>query len=255
MTCRWTSGCRQFRPCRPLGVWALPLGGLLLGLITWTWARRRPGPAVDPVEANALHGGRMSTRDSLFVGLQSVLSNGFGASVGLEAAYAQLGAGFASLTGGALNLRRSDLRAFVGAGAGAGIAAAFGAPLTGAFYAFEIIIGSYTVANIAPVVAATLAGALVSRLLHAEPMVIHAEITDTLSNSHYLLFAMLGPDLRRPRGRDHAPGGLDRGRGVQAAWTEVAATGPGRRLAGRSGLGRAAYLVGGSRGHGPRSGH
>ena len=173
-------------------VWALPVGGFLLGLITWAWARRRPGPAVDPVEANALHGGRMSTRDSLFVGLQSVLSNGFGASVGLEAAYAQLGAGFASLTGGALNLRRSDLRAFVGAGAGAGIAAAFGAPLTGAFYAFEIIIGSYTVANIAPVVAATLAGALVSRLLHAEPMVIHAEITDTLSNSHYLLFAMLG---------------------------------------------------------------
>jgi CIC family chloride channel protein len=124
--------------------------------------------------------------------LQSVLSNGFGASVGLEAAYAQLGGGFASLTGGALNLRRSDLRAFVGAGAGAGIAAAFGAPLTGAFYAFEIIIGSYTVANIAPVVAATLAGALVSRLLHAEPMVIHAGITDSPSSGHYLLFALLG---------------------------------------------------------------
>ena len=56
------------------------------------------------MEANALHGGRMSIRDSLFVGLQSVLSNGFGASVGLEAAYAQLGGGVASLTGGALNL-------------------------------------------------------------------------------------------------------------------------------------------------------
>ena len=134
-------------------VLVLPVGGLLLGAVTAAWLRRRPKPVVDPVEANALRGGRMSARDSAFVGVQSLISNGFGASVGLEAAYVQLGSGLASLTGGALNLRRSDLRAFVGAGAGAAIAAAFGAPLTGAFYAFEIIIGSYTVANIAPVVA------------------------------------------------------------------------------------------------------
>ncbi|MEO8813620.1 MAG: chloride channel protein [Caulobacteraceae bacterium] len=170
----------------------LPIGGLVLGLATWLWQRRRPRPIVDPVEANALRGGRMSARDSLFLGLQSLISNGFGGSVGLEAAYAQLGAGFASITGGALNLRRSDLRTFVGAGAGAGIAAAFGAPLTGAFYAFEIIIGSYTIANVAPVVAAALAGALVVRLLRVDPLVIHSAVTDTLSLSHYLLFAALG---------------------------------------------------------------
>ena len=176
----------------PIQLCALPLGGLILGLITWTWMRRYPGPIVDPVEANALRGGRMSARDSLFLGLQSVISNGSGASVGLEAAYAQLGGVIAALTGGALNLRRSDLRAFVGAGAGAGIAAAFGAPLTGAFYAFEIVIGSYTVANIAPVAAAALAGALVSRLLGADTLVFHVRVAETLSASHYVLFAALG---------------------------------------------------------------
>jgi len=170
----------------------LPAGGLLLGVLTWLWAARRPKPMVDPVEANALHGGRMSMRDSLFVGAQSIISNGFGASVGLEAAYAQVGAAIASLTGGALNLRRSDLRTFVGAGAGAGIAAAFGAPLTGAFYGFEIIIGSYAVANVAPVVAAALAATLVIGLLHAQPLSIHAVATDTLTLTHYLLFAALG---------------------------------------------------------------
>ncbi|HEY5107831.1 MAG TPA: chloride channel protein [Caulobacteraceae bacterium] len=170
----------------------LPLGGVALGLITWAWVSRRPAPMVDPVEANALHGGRMSVRDSLFVGVQSVISNGFGASVGLEAAYAQLGAAVASWTGGVLNLRRSDLRTFVGAGAGAGIAAAFGAPLTGAFYAFEIIIGQYTVGNIAPVVAAALAGALMTKLMHVEPLVIHVQATNALSSPHYVLFASLG---------------------------------------------------------------
>ncbi len=170
----------------------LPIGGLLLGLVTWLWMSRRQTPPVDPVEANALHGGRMSLRDSFFVGVQTIISNGFGASVGLEAAYAQLGGALASWTGGRLNLRRSDLRTFVGAGAGAAIAAAFGAPLTGAFYAFEIIIGSYTVANIAPVVAACLAGALVSRLLNFDPLVIHAAASVELTLSHYVLFAGLG---------------------------------------------------------------
>ncbi len=170
----------------------LPVGGLILGLATLWWTRRRPGPIVDPVEANALRGGHMSARDSLFVLIQCLFSNGFGASVGLEAAYAQIGGAIASVTGGALNLRRSDLRAFVGAGAGAGIAAAFGAPLTGAFYAFEIIIGSYTTANIAPVVAAALAGALISRLLHANTLAFHATVADSLTALHYLLFAALG---------------------------------------------------------------
>ena len=170
----------------------LPIGGLILGLITWAWTRRHREAVVDPVEANALRGGRMSARDSLFVGLQSLISNGFGASVGLEAAYAQLGGAAASVVGVAFNLRRSDLRAFVGAGAGAGIAAAFGAPLTGAFYAFEIVIGSYTAANIAPVVAAALAGALVSRSLGVDTLVLRVQLVDPMRASHYAIFAVLG---------------------------------------------------------------
>jgi CIC family chloride channel protein len=177
---------------QPVSLLALPAGGVVLGFLAWFWARRRRGTPVDPVEANALHGGRMSMRDSLFVGLQTIVSNGFGASVGLEAAYAQLGGAIASLTGRGLNLRRSDLRTFVAAGAGAAIAAAFDAPLTGTFYAFEIVLGSYTVANIAPVAAAALAGALVTRLASFEPLVVRVSTVKDLMLSHYLLFAGLG---------------------------------------------------------------
>ena len=88
-------------------------GGVLLGLIE-IW-RRRSGarPTADPVEANALRGGRMSLRDSLLVTLQTLISNGFGASVGLEAGYTQIGSGLASRLGLWLNLRRSDLRIMV----------------------------------------------------------------------------------------------------------------------------------------------
>ena len=150
-------------PITPVRLLAIPVGGLILGGLSLLWARRRPQPPVDPVEANALRGGRMSLQDSLYVAGQTLISNGFGASVGLEAAYTQLGAAVASRLGVWLNLRRADLRLLVGAGAGAAIAAAFGAPLTGAFYAFEVVIGAYTVAGVAPVAAAALVGALVAR--------------------------------------------------------------------------------------------
>ena len=141
------------------------VGGLALGLSSrfiTRWRRRRP---VDPIEANALHGGHMSVVDSLLIGAQTLLSNGFGASVGLEAGYTQLGSGFASRLGRTFNMRRADLRMLVGAGSAGAIGAAFGAPLTGAFYAFELVIGTYTPFGLAPVIAAAISGVLVSRTL------------------------------------------------------------------------------------------
>ncbi|MBU6269321.1 MAG: chloride channel protein [Sphingomonadales bacterium] len=174
----------------PWRLLALPLGGLVLIAVNRI-ARLKQAP-VDVVEANALHGGRIPLRDSLWVMLQTILSNGFGASVGLEAAYSQAGGGLGSLAGQALRLRRGDLRMLVGAGAGAAIAAAFGAPLTGAFYAFEVVIGAYTPAAIAPVAAAALAAALVSRALGAEPYLLVVPVSDVLTTHDYLLFAGLG---------------------------------------------------------------
>jgi hypothetical protein len=68
---------------------ALLTGGMLLGLSA-IWWRKRIAAIADPIEANALHGGRMSTADSLFVAGQCVVSSAAGASVGLEGGYTQL---------------------------------------------------------------------------------------------------------------------------------------------------------------------
>ena len=43
---------------------SLVSGGLILGLMEWYRRRRKISAAVDPVEANALRGGRLSLRDS-----------------------------------------------------------------------------------------------------------------------------------------------------------------------------------------------
>ncbi|MFL1874600.1 chloride channel protein, partial [Hansschlegelia beijingensis] len=95
----------------------LPLGGIALAAFTLV-VRARRRALVDAVEANALHGGRMSVIDSLIISGQTLISNGFGASVGLEAAYAQMGGAGGSLAGRAFRIRRADVRTLVGAGAG-----------------------------------------------------------------------------------------------------------------------------------------
>ncbi len=138
------------------------LGGVAFGFALWLLLRWRPGREIDPIEANALHGGRMSLRGSVIVALQTVWSSGVGASVGLEAGYTQIASGVASWLGKAFRLRRRDLRVLVGCGAAAAIAGAFGAPLAGAFYAFELVIASYSAASLAPVGAAALVGYLVA---------------------------------------------------------------------------------------------
>lgn len=169
----------------------LPIGGAMLaGFSHVVRARRRS--MVDAVEANALHGGRMTIADSLVVAAQTLISNGFGAPVGLEAAYAQAGGSVASSIGRKLKLRRADLRALVGAGAGGAIAAAFGAPLTGAFYAFEIVIGAYTPSTIAPVAAATVAAALTGQALGSTPYLIAFASAAPVHTIDYAIFAVLG---------------------------------------------------------------
>ena len=145
------------------------VGGLILAAAGIALARAQLKRPVDPIEANALHGGRMSIRDSLIVTIQTIISNGFGGSVGLEAGYTQMVSGIASQLGVSFRLRRGDLRMLVGCGAASAIAAAFGSPLTGAFYGFELIIGTYTAATLAPVLTASIVGVLVSHLFGVEP--------------------------------------------------------------------------------------
>src|SRR5262252_7034867 len=127
------------------------LGGLVLGLAALSLMRWGPERFVDPIEANAVRGGRMSFRGSMIVALQTIWSSGVGASVGLEAGFTQAASSIGSWCGRRFHMRRNDLRLMVGCGAAGAIAGAFGAPFAGAFYAFELIMGGYTAAALVPV--------------------------------------------------------------------------------------------------------
>ena len=168
------------------------IGGLLFGASSEVIRRWRPEREIDPIEANALHGGRMSLLGSMIVAAQTVWSSGVGAAVGLEAGYTQAASGIASRIGNAFRLRRGDLRILVGCGAAAGIAGAFGAPLAGAFYGFELIIGSYSPSSLAPVAIAALLGYEVAdKLSPAEIGVVAPEKMSIVSHD-LAIAAILG---------------------------------------------------------------
>jgi chloride channel protein, CIC family len=168
------------------------LGGLLFGIGSEVLRHWRPDREIDPIEANALHGGRMSLLGSIIVAAQTVWSSGVGASVGLEAGYTQFASGIASRIGMAFRLRRSDLRILVGCGAAAGIAGAFGAPLAGAFYGFELIIGSYAPASLAPVGISALIGYLVAHWVEPADLGVVAPDKTILLTNDLILAAFVG---------------------------------------------------------------
>ncbi|MFC0389013.1 chloride channel protein [Muricoccus vinaceus] len=224
-----THGLSAIREIDPLRALTLPaLGGLLLAAVNLGLARWHPRVPVDPIEANALHGGRMALQDGAVVAGQNLISNGFGASVGLEAGYTQVAGAFASRMGILFGLRRGDLRVLVGCGAAGAIAAAFDAPLTGAFYAFELVIGTYTIASLAPVVVSAVAATLVARMFHGQTYVVQpggvaSPGWDGYANALLvgLLCALAAIALMRSVGAIEA--GLKRG--VRYAWLRPAAGG------------------------------
>ncbi|MGH6888713.1 MAG: chloride channel protein, partial [Rhizomicrobium sp.] len=168
------------------------LGGLVLGLLALGVRRLGSREIVDPIEANALYGGRMSLPASLRLTTFTLISNAAGASLGMEAGYTQFGSGVFSSIAGYFRLRRADYRVFVTAGSAAAIAAAFNAPLAGAFYGYELILGSYMPNALAPVAVAAVCGALSQRFIAGAQPLFAVSGGVSLDVHSYVLFGIMG---------------------------------------------------------------
>lgn len=116
------------------------LGGLLSGLIVFTFAPEAEGHGTDAAIA-AFHyeEGRVRARIPLIKLVASAITIGSGGSGGREGPTAQISAGFGSLLARWLGLSAADRRVALAAGIGAGIGAIFRAPLGGALIGAEIL--------------------------------------------------------------------------------------------------------------------
>jgi CIC family chloride channel protein len=140
------------------------IGGLIVGPLVWFYAREAQGHGVPEVmKAVALRGGVIRPRIVAIKALASALSIGTGGSVGREGPIVQIGSAFGSMLGQLLGVKARELRTIVGCGAAAGISATFNAPIAGALFAAEVIVGDFAVAQFSPIVISSVVATVVSR--------------------------------------------------------------------------------------------
>jgi chloride channel protein, CIC family len=140
------------------------VGGLVIGLLVKTlMPEKRPEGVADVIEAAALRGGRMSGLTGLKAALINACSIGFGASTGREGPAVHFGAALGGWLASQLHLTRSVSRTLLGCGAAAAVAASFNAPIAGALFASEVVIGHYALSAFAPIVIASVTGTAISR--------------------------------------------------------------------------------------------
>ena len=153
------------------------IGGLLVGLlIRYGMPNKRPVGVADVIEASALRGGRMSLTDGLRGAVVNAVSVGAGASVGREGPAVHLGASLGGWLAKRLHLTRSMSRTLLGCGVAAAVAASFNAPIAGALFANEVVIGHYAISAFAPTVIASVTGTAISRAFFGDfPAFIIAE--------------------------------------------------------------------------------
>ncbi len=138
------------------------IGLLLVGLISTYLAREVKGHGVPQIlEAVAVRGGYIRKRVGVLGVLAPALTIGSGGSVGREGPIALIGASFGSIFGQFLRLPDKYKVLLVACGAAGGIAATFNAPIAGAFFGLEIVLGSYAMGAVVPVFIAALMGVTV----------------------------------------------------------------------------------------------
>ncbi len=140
------------------------LGGLLVAPIVYKWAVEAKGHGVPEVmEAVALKGGVMRARVAFAKALASAITIGTGGSTGREGPVIQIGSALGSTCGQILRLSPEQIRTLVGCGAAGGIAATFNAPIAGAFFALEVILGNFAIPTFAPIVLSSVLATAISR--------------------------------------------------------------------------------------------
>ncbi|MES2689189.1 MAG: chloride channel protein [Bacteroidota bacterium] len=100
--------------------------------------------------------------------ITSALTTGFGGSVGLEAPIAVTGSAIGSNAGKDLLVSKPERTLLLASGAAAGIAAIFNSPIAGVIFAFEVLLTEVTIPAFIPLLMASAAGAVISRLFHSE---------------------------------------------------------------------------------------
>ncbi len=124
--------------------------------------------------------------------IQSAVTVGLGGSAGLESPIAVTGAAIGSNFAQTYKLDYRERTLLLAAGATAGIASAFNAPIAGMMFAFEILLTGVVFSDFIPLVVAAVCGSLVSRIALQEDVLFHFQTREAFNYLNIFYYLLLG---------------------------------------------------------------
>ncbi len=170
------------------------IGGLVYGPLISRFAREARGHGVPEVMiAVAENGGRIRPQVTVVKAFASALCIGTGGSVGREGPIVQIGAALASSFGQWVRMPENRLRVLVACGAAGGISATFNAPITGVFFAVELILRELSVEAVFTIMLSAMVADVISRVFFGSaPFLTQLPAGIALDHiANYLLVALL----------------------------------------------------------------
>lgn len=124
--------------------------------------------------------------------IQSAITVGLGGSAGLESPIAVTGAAIGSNYAQTYRLTYKERTLLLAAGATAGIASAFNAPIAGIMFAFEILLTGVVFTDFIPLVVAAVCGSLLSRVLLQEDVLFRFHAREAFNYRNVPYYLVLG---------------------------------------------------------------
>ncbi len=168
-------------------------GGLTAGAIIQFGTRVLKGQSsTDYMEAISLGQGVIRFRSTLIKSVSSLVTIASGGSIGREGPMVQLSSMLASVVGRKIRLSTPRLQLLVACGAAAGIASAYNAPIAGALFVAEIVLGSIAMESFGPLIFASVISTVTTRQLLGAGPIFEAPLFRLVSNWELILYVFLG---------------------------------------------------------------
>ncbi len=142
--------------------------------------------------AVATRNGLIRMRVVIIKALASAFSIASGAAVGREGPIVQIGSAFGSTMGQLFQVSQRRMKTFIGCGTAAGIAATFNAPIAGAIFASEVVLGDFSAAAVGPVIISSVFATVISRGVYGNFPAFIPPVYELNSPYEIIFYAVLG---------------------------------------------------------------
>jgi len=173
---------------------ALPaVGGIVAGTCLVIAQRRASKQSsADYMEAITIGDGVVPVWQSMWGSISSLFTIASGGSIGREGSMVQLAALCASVVGRWVRFDPACLRLLVACGAAAGITSAYNAPIAGAFFVTELVLGSMAMESFGPIVVSSVVANITMREFAGYRPPYEMPVFPTVTGVEVFPFVVLG---------------------------------------------------------------